>query len=378
MSSNVHYNLVFDIDHMLAFHMVGDIHQANFISHKGAILSETDLKTHYIYPGVLELIRLAYDTEDFKVSFFSKGSERRNRRFVQLLLDKALPDPKYDEKKLKTRIFSRDDLTKTSRGTKKDLSIVLEDDDALEDALLVDDKPRNSMAGQESNFLQVPLVDWEEYDALIERHPNYESNGTRFLKCKLNVGGFTDREKNAVQEGRRIFINKNGEDFEIKYVDRNNVVQAKTVQDPELLAELAQQYQKGIEDRTSLVSIQNRETILKICQFVTSFQGRTRKICRSANRICYVTGLLFEALSYAQANETSLSYALFTKQFKEENGYKLNLKDDQLYLEGFRRLKEVNPNFQLVTPANYNELINRDIPEEDRLFLQAALDNELS
>lgn len=371
------FNVVFDIDHMLAIPMVKDLPQANFFHQKGAVLSSTTLKTHYVYPGVLELIKLCYSTECIKTSFFSKGGSLRNKSFVKLLLDQALPDPSYDEQIKQTRILSRDDLTKTRDGTKKDLYRVLAPFDSLEDAVLVDDTPRNSMVGQESNFLHVPVVDWEDYDSLAEKVDRYEANGTRYLTCYFNMSGSSDLEDNAVEELRRIFIYKNEEGFEVKFLDKNGNVQIKNVTDHALLSDLNGHYQVGVTNAEQSFLIDDRNTILNICKFVTSCGGRARKICRRANRICYVAGLLFAALSYAQESETTFAYALFTQQFQVKNGcYQNRFQDDRLYLHGLKKLREVNPQFQLVTPANYHFYNNCPISDEDRVFLQNALNNE--
>lgn len=193
-------NIALDIDHMLAFHMVKDIPQANFFHRKGAILSSTTLKTHYIYPGVIELIKVLFNEEFLNVSIFSKGITKRNREFVFLLLKKALPEPEYDDKRSQTRVFSRDALD----GTKKNLITVLREGDVIENAALIDDRPENAASGQEYNLLQVPITDWEDFDRLTEKLEYYDATGTRFLKCVINLTGSCDLEENSVEEGRKI------------------------------------------------------------------------------------------------------------------------------------------------------------------------------
>jgi hypothetical protein len=376
-------NISLDIDHTLAFHMVKDLPQANFFYHKGAVLSTPRMRTHYVYPGALELAKALFNTEEFKVSFNSKGLASRNKRFVREFLNQSMPEAIYKSQKLKVikeRIFSREHLVYEFDGSKKDLGLTIGEEDRIEDGVLIDDRPENALEGQESNLLYIPRVDWEDFDKLDEKREFYDSLGMRYLKCEFNIVGDCELEDNAVEEGRRIFIYKNVEGFEIKFLDLEGNVQIKNVSfhdHPRLYADLVCEYDMGIVNGGEISSINDKESVFHICQFVESFNGKAQKICRSVNRICYVAGLLFASLDYAKVHDTSLSHALFLHQYKEKNGvYQRDLKNERFYLEGLAKLKEVNPDFKLVTPDIYRVYNNIPLSDVDCEFLENALNNE--
>lgn len=295
-----------------------------------------------------------------------------------------MPKRIYKDQKaqvIKERIFSREHLVYETDGSKKDLRLSMSEEDRLEDSVLIDDRPENALEGQESNLLYIPRVDWEDFDKLDEKREFYGPLGTRYLKCVFNICGSIEIENNAVEEGRRIFIYKNLEGFEIKFLDVEGNVHIKNVcfhDYPELYADLVCHYDMGIENKFSASLIDDKESVLNICQFVETFNGKTQKICRRVNRICYVAGLLFASLDYTKVHDTSLSHALFLHQYKEKNGiYQRDLKNERFYLEGFAKLKEVNPDFKLVSPDIYRVYNNIPLSEEDCEFLENALDNEL-
>lgn len=394
------YNIVFDIDQTLAFHSVNSLEQGNFIREKGAILSQETLKTHYIYPGAIELIKLLFQSDEFKVSFFSKGTADRNLEFVRLLLDCAIEEHEFELKKSQVRVLSREDLEEAecercrrkhyemygqSAGySPKDISKVLYGDERIENAVLIDDKFENATFDQVPNFIQMPLVESRDYDALILKKRVYDASGVRNLKCMMNFSHEVDIEENVVEDGRRIIIYKTDDSFEIKFIDFDNICHIEKISNnTNLFIKLSEHYELYREDGGYLSDIEDEEAVNEICDFVEKFNGRSRKICRRANRICYLTGLLFAALSYAKAQKTSLSDALFEFQFtlrEDKKTYISNfdqlVKDDRLYFLGLEKLKEVNKDFEFVTPASYCAYAEIPISDETRSFLQKAKDNE--
>lgn len=373
-------NISLDIDHTLAFHIAKDLAQANFFYQKGAVLSTPRLRTHYVYPGALELAKALFNTEEFKVSFNSKGKASRNKRFVREFLNQAMPEAIYKSKKSQVRIFSREHLVYEIDGSKKDLHHAIGEEDRLEDGVLIDDRPENALEGQESNLLYIPRLDWYDFDKLDEKRAYYGPAGTRYLKCEFNIDGDSEIEDSAVEEGRRIFIYKKEDGFEIKFLDLEGNVQIKDVSllsHPRLFADLVCEYDMGMVNGEEISPISDQKTVYNICRFVESFNGKTQKICRSVNRICYVAGLLFASLDYAKMHDVSLSHALFLHQYREKNGiYQFDLKNERFYLEGLAKLKEVNPDFKLVTPDIYRVYNNIPLREEDCEFLENALNNE--
>ena len=376
-------NIALDIDHTLAFHTVKDLAQAHFFYRKGAVLSTGRLTSHYVYPGVLELIKALFNTREFKVCFYSKGGSSRNRRFVRDLLNQSMPESSYKPQKLKViqeRIFSKEHLVYENNGSKKNLNCVIGSDDAVEDAILIDDTMINAASCQEPNLLYVPRVDWYDFDRLDQKKDLYGSLGTRYLKCEFDLYGSSSINEPAVEEGRRIFVYKSEEGFDIKFLDLDGNVQIKNVDfqsHPRLFSDLICHNDMGLVNGKEIALIDDQETVYRICQFVESFNGKTQKICRRVNRICYVAGLLFTSLEYAKVHELSLSHALFIHQYKEKNGiYELDLKNERFYQAGLAKLKEINPEFTLISPHNYRVYNNIPLCEEDCEFLENALYNE--
>jgi hypothetical protein len=171
------YNLVFDIDNVLADHRkCSDDNQILFFMRKGAIIDA--LKPHYIFPGVIELLRLLFRETDVRVTFFSSGHQSRNDPFVEGLLRKVLGNAAYEGIKDKVFILSgtksdnSSDLNSNDRelarkqfkqyglhwgNQKKSLDKVVTRGGSLANTLLIDDDPSWVMYGQEKNYLYVPM-----------------------------------------------------------------------------------------------------------------------------------------------------------------------------------------------------------------------------
>lgn len=355
-------NVGFDIDHTLTIPSVKDIDQCKFFSQKGALLSSKNLKTYYLYPGVHELIHLISKIDRVNLFFFSKGLEPRNRRFVRALLNRANVS---DECRGNVRIFSREDVT----NKKKDLSLVCEHD-PIENAILFDDCYGNAVLSQEKNFLQVPYVDWPDYDKLRDKIEHYGELPVRYLKCEIK---FVESNDDKVRESKRIFIYKNENDFEVKFINPEGVIQVEKVtsyEHSQLFADLHNNYAIGLTTGENGCLITNTKTIHEICKFVFSHKGRIRKICRKANHIAYITGLFFHSLDYAKKEQISLSEALYHNQYKNDRP---DYGNERFYLLGMMRLKEVNPNFGLITPSNYMQALKAPIDQWVQDELEKAM-----
>lgn len=392
------YNVAIDIDQVLAFHKVKDYSQARFFFNKGAVL--TALKTHYIYPGVVEFIRLQALTPKIKASYYSAGTEERNNELIPLLLNRALPEAEFADIKSKVRVLSRGDLISCMKEdviskyyqpsfshisyTQKDLSKVLSEGEYIENAALLDDQSKNIADGQLFNYLKVPVAEADDYASLIEKMNFYDpDSGTRYLKCVIVVSG--ELNEDLVKDGRRIAISKSNDWFEVKFINLSGDVQVENVHldEEELYEQLDYFYEKAVKLGYPMGHIEEQTVVENICKFVSEFNGRTRKICRRANRICYVVGVLFSALNLAEKENISLSQALFRYQFKfnasnqtfEPNYHKLQ-KNDQFYWSGLQKLREVNPDYEFITPHNYHTHSQTLISRKDHIVLKSAVKNE--
>lgn len=391
------YNVVLDIDQVLAFHHVNDLPQGQFFLNKGAIL--TAIKTHYIYPGAIEFIRAVALRRNVRLTFYSAGLFERNIQLVPLLLNLALPEPQYFDLKSKIRTLSREDLVQFKQVdqisqyyypelnclsfSQKDLRKVLSCDDCLSNGVLIDDQSRNAAAGQLYNLLEVPVSEADEYASLIDKMQFYSADtGMRYLKCVITP--FGSMQDDFLKDGNRIAISKKGDDFEIKFQNREREVQALIIDsDKDLYEQLNYFYEKAVQSRAPLGYIDDAQVVENICKIVSDCNGRSKKICRRANRICYVAGLLFTALNFAETNNMSLKDALIIHQFNwkdDDQAYEPIFhkakKNDRYYWIGLCELQEVNPLYELITPHNYHEYSQILTYPEGQTFLKAVMNNE--
>ncbi|MBS0625820.1 MAG: hypothetical protein JSS32_07210 [Verrucomicrobia bacterium] len=163
--------LVFDIDEVLGSQLNKmDEELARYAIKKGLLIVAK--KSHLIFPGVQELLRLLY-LREFEISFLSAGAESRNRVFVTQILERTLGKEKSE--RIAAKIFSREHLKNQnsfsseeqfhnfgiSKDHRKDLSVL--DLASLDHVVLIDDDYNNAMPGQERNLLKVPETDASSY-----------------------------------------------------------------------------------------------------------------------------------------------------------------------------------------------------------------------
>lgn len=154
--------IVFDIDGVLGNVIKTDvdiepaIHA--YLGKKGVRLDfGSRVMPHYLYPGVLELIRYLAAQEHVEIAFFSAGPRTRNVLFVNRLISEALEGQnlKY-EAKIKSRYDRTVEMTNNVSVRKKDLRTMFSlpvETPHLSNVILVDDLSTNAASGQEKNLL---------------------------------------------------------------------------------------------------------------------------------------------------------------------------------------------------------------------------------
>ena len=188
-------DIVFDIDGVLACHNASNVEEASFFLKKGAIIPA--IKTHYIVPGVIELMKLLFQMEHITVSFFSAGVSERNEIFVKELLSLALGKDAYEQVSSKVRILSRNDMVRGERDPKntyglgygeykKDLSVFLKEADRLQNTILVEDDYSYVAEGQERNVIKLPMALDCHFSMLKRGKDEYDDEG-RPLKFNPEV-----------------------------------------------------------------------------------------------------------------------------------------------------------------------------------------------
>lgn len=396
-------NVVLDIDKVLACSVKKNRTStaASFFEKKDLILHAAEV-AHYIFPGVIEFLTLLLRTEKANVSVYSAGETNRNHELVELLLKRI-----YQQEEMRpfVKVLSRKDLVITDTSEKttqyyerftleqgprhKDLLKVIKDmprevvsqdrkapesnEYALKNTVLVDDKFGNIAPGQAKNFLYAGKTSWCDYSSLKEKYEAYQKDAYRPLKCSLEGDEDSCFE---VDQGKRISFLKKEDTFEVWFIDKENVLQKKKV--PEEYTDLLEKLKNASEKRVNLDGnnfFTDSEMRERAYQLVESFNGRTKKLPRSTNRIFYITGLLFTAIGLAKTKNISLSDALFELQFEKkpalnpeestapasaagenEEEFELScqaLRDDRLFELGLKKLQEINPDLHFTTPYTY-------------------------
>lgn len=162
--------IVFDIDGTLAGTSNTESEDLMLFFHRrGALIKANDI-VHYVYPGVLELMKILFSKENVRVAFFSSGPEERNEAFVKSLLTLALGQADYEKYEEQIIIRSKEHLEahtaaekKQQRkqygfyagAMKKDITLALSPGASLENAILVDDDDSFVPHDQLRNYLRV-------------------------------------------------------------------------------------------------------------------------------------------------------------------------------------------------------------------------------
>lgn len=174
--------VVFDIDNLLATHDKCSRESILFFLRKGTIINAYGV-THYILPGVLELMRFLFSLPEVRVAFFSSGARIRNEPFVKILLTKALGEEHYNRIAADVVIMSegnlmRFDSSKYSTQNKqyglykdhndhtKDINFTLAPEDSLKNAIFIDDRPAFIHYEQEKNYVYAETVKSKDFDCL--------------------------------------------------------------------------------------------------------------------------------------------------------------------------------------------------------------------
>ncbi|MEI8365908.1 MAG: hypothetical protein WCF65_05770 [Parachlamydiaceae bacterium] len=229
-------NIVFDIDDVLTCTSAKVAERALFFKNKGAIL--TAVKTHYVFPGVIEFMKLLFQTEHVKVSFFSAGAKHRNDKFVEELLTLSLGELKYNEVKHRVRILSHEDLTRSSprecrkafdlfgiepwENSQKDISKVLEEGDLLENAVLIDNSAENAACGQIQNLLYVAPTSITNYRKLHQKIGFYNPDGYKYMRYRMVVGT-KYLNKESVKRGESILFEKINDIFKLSFINKKTL-----------------------------------------------------------------------------------------------------------------------------------------------------------
>jgi len=169
--------VVFDIDNVLAAcDSINDQTNLYFLR-KGAIIIASNA-SHYVFPGITQLIRKLYSDENVELSFFSSGPKERNIEFVRNLLTHCLGEDKYKQLEPTLIILSKEDCSVNTKENSinlsrtcgmyhgnniKDLSKIAPN---LQHTIFIEDDPSYVKFGQQFNLLRSENVRAKDFEKL--------------------------------------------------------------------------------------------------------------------------------------------------------------------------------------------------------------------
>lgn len=385
------FNVVFDIDDVLAVSEIEKSNISKFFEEKGLVL--TAIKTYYVFPGVIEMMQLLFSMPDVRVSFFSSAHQNRNELFVEKLLERALGCERYIEIKKKIQILSgttrersTDLIKNTSKESekqlnqyglrhgnkKKSLEKVVGQGENLDNCVLIDDDSSWVKYGQEGNFLHVPALRiWDLVDM------GYKSKDYVHDERKIPFRDCTsipnlEYLKDCIMNANYIGLIFEEEMCTLCYVslDQKKYEEIELSEETDgVLFEAVKKYYQQNESFIEGQSMTKEALDLALYALIDKNNGKTKAINLACNRICYIAGVLFKALEYARSDST-LTKFLFPLHFSPNgNGTfeprfdteKACDRKEEYYHYGLEKFKQVNPHFTFINPQIYKESCERDL-----------------
>ncbi len=362
------FNVVFDIDNTLVCTSVRcckKIEVARFFNEKGTIFKAAE-KTHYIFPGVIELTKLLSQIPNVRMSLFSSCRDSlRNKEVAKKI---------FGGKKSDVLVLSGENLTIYADPYKcksKDLKKVLGKGDKLENAVLIDDDKTYIHEGQTQNSLICTPVDGQKFYSLlhnfsrIDKDKYLDDQGLKKIDIEfIQDESPSESQKKEVEKEECILLIETQEGFELGYLGESyRYVQTKLSQEESRLIG---------KDLNNIKRWKISDKIKKyIYSLVKRHGGITSTFPFKANQIYYIAGLLFKAIEAAFQKNISISEKLSQLQIKRRNE-----KNRELYLYGLSKLQEINPKLTFHTPKKIGELVSRPMDGEEESRLRAFIENE--
>lgn len=392
-------NIIFDIDGIVACKSTSKNDSPRFYLKKSAILMAADTP-HYIFHGFIELFKALHKREDVRISFFSSGRDIRNVDFVKDLMTTALGEEAYLAVKDRIGVFSRKncmifpndeqrrdhEIYGTPHGNqKKDLSVCLEKGESLENTILIEDNSSYIAPGQAKNVFVVPELEDRDYRHLAAIKKPFDKSGFRGIPMILRAWDDTeigDYYTGRVEIGKEIYLFRTNEKEytllyrkELEY--KAHIHKLTEVDHGDIIDLLEQSYFESDNHCQYGETIENDALEDMLYKLVTQLSGKTKKICKKANRVCYIAGVIFSAIETAEKEKVSVSDVLFRWQFKKKVGvekyesqYSKLAKTEKYYLIGLEKLREENPDFTLNTPQSYLQCTNGEFTSEELDYMK--------
>lgn len=396
-TNQTEYNIVFDIDGVLAVNRSGGEKQALFFARRGEIIHA--VATHYIFPGIKEFFQRLAQEPQVRISFFSSGAKERNESFCPKLLKSVFGPEKA--KTMKINVYSRGDLVcgkrpdfhkyKLMGGNKQKSLKEFYSEKQFPNTVLIDDNCSYIASGEEKNLIFVGETESYSFWKRMDRQESWTPEGDYSIPFWLFKDPLTEEEIKEqkgdckeIQKGKYLTIYPSQESgyslcFKNKGLPEITIVSINDESEPELCKALSE-LDTGEYGSKCYPSGNALELVHKYLEG-NGGETKIKRVLREANYVYYVAGILFTALARAKAGGRSLSEELFDIQFKVKgNGiyepkFK-NIKKDKWYRTGLAELQKVNPNLRFNNPATYVAASTLPASEAEQELIQRALDEE--
>lgn len=356
ITTNPRNRLVFDIDNVLAI-QADETTDGDFLNRYGFTIPEKILEDgnlfpkHYVFPGVIGLMRAICLKDDFDLCFFSAGKKWRNVHLIQELFKQCFPEEhqKYLDK---IDIYSREDLV----NGQKDLKTVLKEGHTIENTLIVDD---TLGVIKEEDDLNHILPKRPSYHKLKEQNGVYNDNGLKQIQCYIAKDDPLKVLNKEIYKQIVVFP-REGELF---VLFQNIVGWIHTEKLPETLPLDELKAISFAENKTH--QLLPEEISGKIKNLMKSAFGKTEKVCRAANQIYWIAGFVFTLVQGARETETSLrdfSSDLYKSMSPNPANYnlqfskKLSRKMDPSIFTGLKIIRSHDPSAELITEKHFRPL----------------------
>lgn len=319
--------VLFEIDYVLACTDVQSVEEVAFFKKEGAII--TAVKTHYVFPGVIELIRMLHERGDVEIGFYSQDVNQRNRIFARKLLKLALGKEKYRALKTHLIVLSAFDPKIQKTGV-KDLSRL------GNEVAVVDYTNKNILPDQASQVIWIPST----------RAEDYREKGQIFKPIDSMILEQDELDPdliNEVKAGRCAVLQKTKGQIILHYLDKKR---------------------KRVSD--FLAKEPDHEGVLKE---VASRGGVVEQIGNRQNTVFFLAGLIPHLLK----SRLTLTDAV-KKELYQDDG-KAKWLDHRFFKKGLRRLKRMNPSLDYMSHERVNAAYKEAMSDVLRRECQNLLTN---
>lgn len=386
-------NFTFSVNKLFAWPLEDTFETRAFFQNNELLITAN--KTHCLFPQSVEFLIWLSSLEGVRISSFNeipaKVKEQHSNvedcneisfpELLRLSLESKEPDL-YEKVAKNVRVISnlsegigiRSSYNFLNKEGYKDINTITLPGDLLENAVLIDTNFLYVLKNQEKHFLHIPPTQIQDYKLASQTTNSYDSSGHKPLRCILSKDKNDCKEELFnVQKGNCILVILENECFNLCFLDKNtDLYKTESISkenNPDLYSDLKDC--KFGDYKTSL-TIEDEKINEKIRYLVSEFSGKTTKICRRINRICYLAGILFHALQQFNENGIPVSETVFNlqhicspsfKTFKEKY-YTRNpfvTTNEHFYKMGLAQLRKINPNLNFSIPQKFEIIPSREI-----------------